>query len=641
LEVFDSCGQSMEQMAINLQELKVHGPDVGFSDEVADATVDEFDFTQLTEFIHQGEYFWDELLTMQNEVRDCSYVLASFLLLYTVTLRSHGAQVPHNDGSKLVIEGTVPNQNLAPSDCSRVLEDMLSVFDEFEGEIAELQANLLGESRDARESELLSPCSVDNDTEEDDISMVSVHVSSSPDCIKKVMGKPEEGEGSACIAKPNSSPEPSPPTDRISSFWRPAEKVAISTAALEGCQAPTAAALRHGNAWDDLDVMQLKPTKQVLANSSCLDAYDHSPEGVALRLIASQLEAQALRPINVPRLLNVAATGAGLVAYSAWYGTNANAAAATLATHPRVLGVLWMAGFAANVAAVSLPGRLDRMYSEKTHLKPWQSLFEPSNWAFAIWAVIYLLEAGTTVGVLIALNGVVSAPVREVARRLLPLWMGGNATQALWCFLFRPEFSSRLWAPMLCLFLAAACFCAAHAKVDAGLELGDSLNQLQGILPTCEGASSVCSGALGLWEWGLVLALRTALSTHSMWLLVSAVVTLNSWLTVSYGERVRGLLPSAGFLSAFVLFLAGTGLSASRGDPMFALTTAWALDATAHRSMQKTTMVPSPLDKKAVSSDVHETLAGVETLLSGAAKCVAAGTMVMPVVRILCSFMNL
>jgi hypothetical protein len=387
--------------------------------------------------------------------------------------------------------------------------------------------------------------------------------------------------------------------------------------------------------------MQLKATKQVLADSSCLDAYDHSPEGVALRLIASQLEAQALRPINLPRLLCVAAAGAGLVAYSAWYGANAAAAgaqasAAAIATHPKMLGVLWVAGFAGNVAAVSLPGRLDRMYSEKTHLKPWQSLFEPSNWAFAIWAVIYLLEAATTIGVLIALNGVMSAPVRGVASRLLPLWMGGNAAQALWCFLFRPEFSSRLWAPTLCLFLAAACYCAAHAKVHAALELGGSLDPLQG---TCDG-TAVCTSALNLWEWGLVLALRTALSTHSMWLLVSAVVTLNSWLTVSYGERVRGLLPSAGFLSAFVLFLAGAWLSTSSGDPMFALTTAWALDATAHRSMQKTAMVPSPMDKKAVSSDVHETLAGVESLLSGASKCVAAGTMVVPVMQGIFSFVN-
>jgi hypothetical protein len=253
--------------------------------------------------------------------------------------------------------------------------------------------------------------------------------------------------------------------------------------------------------------------------------------------------------------------------------------------------------------------------------------------------VIYLLEAAATVGVLIALNGITSAPVRGVATRMLPLWVGGNALQALWCFLFRPEFSSRLWAPTLCLFVAAACYSTAHTEVNAALGLSGSPNPLQDVSVSCEGGA-VCPVALSTWESVLCFALRSALSTHSMWLLVSAVVTLNSWLTVSYGERVRGLLPSAGFLSAFTLFLVGAWLSTSSGDPMFALTTAWALDATAHRSLQKTAMIPSPMDKKAVSSDVHETLAGVETLLSGAAKCVAAGTLVVPLARGLFAFVN-
>ncbi len=85
----------------------------------------------------------------------------------------------------------------------------------------------------------------------------------------------------------------------------------------------------------------------------------------------------------------------------------------------------------------------------------------------------------------------------------------------------------------------------------------------------------------------------------------------------------RGLQTTAGFCSAFLVASIGVGLSVYSLDPMFALTTAWAMDAVAHRALHKATMMPTAGDKRAVSADVHESLAvesagrGGEVRLSG------------------------
>jgi hypothetical protein len=340
----------MEELAANLHDMKTFGLDDALPDETAEIPTEQFDFTRLTEFISQSQSFWDELLIMQNEVSNAGSAI-SYRCLGTCKQNSFVVQVPHA-GGKIVIEGTIPKAQTmfaAPD----VLKDMLGVFDEFEKEIAALQANLFKESSDGdedgedqslhRAESLRSDLSAEDSIPADGGAHVveSTEAPVSPDAAVKVLDKESEE------IRPNVV-SPSPESSPIMMHSQVAS-------ADPHVNEPSTAALRHGSAWDDLDVMQLKATKQVVADSSCLDAYDHSPEGVALRLIASQLEAQALRPINIPRLLTVAAAGASLVAYSAWYaGTSSDIAvqapALAIAAHPRVLGVLWVAGFAANVA---------------------------------------------------------------------------------------------------------------------------------------------------------------------------------------------------------------------------------------------------------------------------------------------------
>jgi hypothetical protein len=298
-----------------------------------------------------------------------------------------------------------------------------------------------------------------------------------------------------------------------------------------------------------------------------------------------------------------------------------------------MLSVLWVAAFAANLGAVSVPGRLDRMYTEKVHLKPWQSMFEPSNWAFAIWGLIYLSEAVATVSVLWALSsGGEASGLRTVVGAMLPAWVAGNCAQALWCFVFRPEFSSKLYIPTLCLAVGTGAYFAAHQLATAAL---------LGTTTACTAAvtTGTCL-SLPTPHWRLLAFLRSALAMLCMWILFCTVITLNSWITVSYGLRMRGLQISAGFLSAFFVATAGCVQSVYAQDPLFALTAAWAMHATAHRSYHKATMMPTAGGKKAVSADVHESLAGVESLLSVAALTVAAGVVLWPAVQRVASLLG-
>lgn len=58
---------------MNLQDMKVSGLSGYVPDETAEAAAAEvLDFKQLARFINEDEGFWNEMLTMQNEVHSCS-----------------------------------------------------------------------------------------------------------------------------------------------------------------------------------------------------------------------------------------------------------------------------------------------------------------------------------------------------------------------------------------------------------------------------------------------------------------------------------------------------------------------------------------------------------------------------------------
>mmetsp|Transcript_6119 Transcript_6119/g.13537 ORF Transcript_6119/g.13537 Transcript_6119/m.13537 type:complete len:331 (-) Transcript_6119:15-1007(-) len=270
----------------------------------------------------------------------------------------------------------------------------------------------------------------------------------------------------------------------------------------------------------------------------------------------------------------------------------------------RVFRVLWIGVFAVNVLAVSMPGRLDRMYKENNHIKPWQSLLEPASWAFGIWGAIYLGELALSL-----YASSVGFPA-ELFQRVLPYWIMGNWMQSLWCFVFRAEFKNHLWVPTLCLLLSAAAFTAAHGEASAYLS---DLGPAMAMSPQA-------------WVAGL---LKPVLATHASWVGVAAMINLNSWLAISMGKVARGLQATVAFSSAFVIFGLGAMLTLQRGECMFAATAAWSLSALSYRAAGKALQ-----PKGIVAPDVHESIAAVEGILAGVLKCMAVGALVAPLVAL-------
>jgi len=288
--------------------------------------------------------------------------------------------------------------------------------------------------------------------------------------------------------------------------------------------------------------------------------------------------------------------------------------------------VLWSAAFIINVIAVSVPGRLDRMYSDGSHIKPWQSLFEPSPWAFAIWGVIYLTELLVTMYLCVFYKSVSSEFGTHGFQSALPYWTAGNCLQALWCFVFRPEFKSRLWIPSCCLFLSS-------------LSLLGAYNQFYMVHPSSAGNdkelwnSSAFQAASN--SWALVVA-RSIIAVHSTWMMGAALINFNSWIALSSDQRFsRRTHIAIAFMSAWFIATVGMLLSMYSSDISFALTCAWTLDALASRSLDKSKLMNkshSDIDRSRCSStpEVLETLSIIESILSGIVKCVAVGVVLLP-----------
>ena len=300
--------------------------------------------------------------------------------------------------------------------------------------------------------------------------------------------------------------------------------------------------------------------------------------------------------------------------------------ASSFASHPLLVPMLWSAAFIINVIAVSVPGRLDRMYSDGSHIKPWQSLFEPSPWAFAIWGVIYLTELLVTMYLCVFYKSVSSEFGTHGFQSALPYWTAGNCLQALWCFVFRPEFKSRLWIPSCCLFLSS-------------LSLLGAYNQFYLAHPSSAGndtelwSSSAFQAASN--SWALVVA-RSIIAVHSTWMMGAALINFNSWIALSSDQRFsRRTHIAIAFMSAWFIATVGMLLSMYSSDISFALTCAWTLDALASRSLDKSKLMNkshSDIDRSRCSStpEVLETLSIIESILSGIVKCVVVGVVLLP-----------
>eukprot|EP01038_Epipyxis_sp_PR26KG_P014095 gene14095-18914_t len=246
--------------------------------------------------------------------------------------------------------------------------------------------------------------------------------------------------------------------------------------------------------------------------------------------------------------------------------------------------LIWGGSFLINWITVSIPGRFDSSVDAKTGKPdiPWNQLFEPATWAFAIWGVIYLSE------IILTGYAVSSGNPTSLFKNLAPYWMAGNIYQSLWCFAFRPDFRSYMWLPMLLL-----------ASGSISLVLG----QMQ-----VTHAIQALTGPYYSIERLRLLLIRLPFSIHSGWLAAASLLNLNGWVTLS--NFSLGFQTAVAFASCYIATAFGGFLTIKTGDPMIGLTIAWALAALAQRTTTRT--------QKMISVDTQQALAITQNILSKA-----------------------
>lgn len=254
----------------------------------------------------------------------------------------------------------------------------------------------------------------------------------------------------------------------------------------------------------------------------------------------------------------------------------------------------WVAAFAINLITVLIPGRLDdekRVASEGDGTAPWESLFEPSGWAFAIWGIIYGAELLSA-----AYVGAVGEPVTELSK-IVPYFLAGNLFQSLWCVSFRSQYKRVLWLPLLMLVGGGVSFGLGH------FELTTALNYL--------------TSTFNADTRNMLYLLRFPFALHTAWLACAALLNFNALLAVN--QFSRSVQVAAAFFSAYGGAALGAALTLRTGDPMLALTVAWALSALSDRTHQRavTFAAGKSLDGKGSRpGSTEQALATTEKILS-------------------------
>eukprot|EP01041_Mallomonas_annulata_P012429 gene12429-26142_t len=243
--------------------------------------------------------------------------------------------------------------------------------------------------------------------------------------------------------------------------------------------------------------------------------------------------------------------------------------------------ILWVVAFAINVISVSIPGRFDGEQVDNKVAIPWETVFAPAGYAFAIWGAIYIGEFLLTIYM-----GISGQPMK-VFRPAVTWWLMGNLFQSLWCASFRPQFKSVLWLPTLLLALGALSFFMLQRQITSAI-----------VLPRDATAWS----QIGLW------LMRAPISLHTGWLTAAALLNLNGYAAVS--NISMGKQVALALASAYVAAAAGGILSVWTQDPLLALTVAWALTAVAYQTKHKSTLN--------LHADTKEALALTESWLAKA-----------------------
>lgn len=286
-----------------------------------------------------------------------------------------------------------------------------------------------------------------------------------------------------------------------------------------------------------------------------------------------------------------------------------------------LLKSLNVAAFASNVIAVSLPGRLDGKEDQEMRrgninptkpdvttatnestsflksessspykLNPSRTLVNPSGWAFAIWAPIYLGEAAFVAAQVFASD----ATTMALLPHLTAPFVAANLFQSLWCASFRPSFSKG-WERYI------------SAAMLTGTGYSLSLVQSAGSAATVADSS-------------IISYLLLPMTIHFGWVTAASLVNLNGSLASNENAPPRSLV-ALGHSSALIAAALGVGVTIAQSTPAYGLTVAWALAACADGMAKRT-----PPSQPSVEEETFSKAAGVQKKLcwAGSFACAAA-----------------
>jgi len=295
-------------------------------------------------------------------------------------------------------------------------------------------------------------------------------------------------------------------------------------------------------------------------------------------------------------------------------------AALTSSASLSVLKTLNVAAFATNVAAVSVPGRLDGQQDtemRKGSLNPTKpnagkpseesalldesttsaysldrsrTLINPSGWAFAIWGPIYLGEAAFVAAQLFASD---ASSIATLLPAVTAPFVAANVFQSLWCASFRPSYGVGWKKYVSVAMLAGTAY--SLSLVHAG---GCALMAANSTIPSY-----------------LILPM----TVHFGWTTAATLVNLNGSLAADDSTSPT-TLTAMGHSSALVATALGAGLTIAQSAPAYGLTLAWALAACAD-GMTKRIPARSSVEEETLSkaASVQRKLC-----LAGSAICAAA-----------------
>jgi hypothetical protein len=115
--------------------------------------------------------------------------------------------------------------------------------------------------------------------------------------------------------------------------------------------------------------------------------------------------------------------------------------------------------------------------------------------------------------------------------------------------------------------------------------------------------------AMSVWEKTSLILMRSPISLHAGWLCAATLLNLNGWAAVS--KLTLGTQVAIGFASAYIAAIVGAYVSVTRGDPLVALTVAWALAALASQTRTQSQVKDLPASTAEALSVTEKFLSNV------------------------------